>query len=521
MKIVQNSAVVCFFATRLCFFSKAWKESVLRKVFALIGLAMIRSISDSWLCQFAWREGTLTLSLTNSVACRFFAIIVNSPISLAQWIYKRWSSVFHCSITFRLASIMCGSIFLFVGFFMLIVLIIPHGSWNNLYALYLIILMLLIFCVEAMPQPKHRLEITTLGPYFTLFMAFVLYSFFTSLGTDFTNGIAQGLRNSLSFRFLTFYIIAFLITLMVVSTIKSTKHLQLMLSIALAGLVIASFYGCYQGWQGVEVVPSQQDALLNPGMPGRVYSFFDNPNVFGQILVMLMPFHLALFINVKTWICKILVLISTTICLVAIALTFFRTGWIGLAIAVIIFLAMMNWRFLPIFLLTGLIALPFLPESIINRILTIGNLRDSSFQYRLNIYKETIYLIRDYGFRGVGLGTDVMTKVFQHYPTMFDGNYPIHTHNHYLQLWVELGFFGVIAFMAMVIQNVKIAIKCFYSSTNREAKSILAAGVGALCAISAIGMMEYIWFYPRVMFVYFFLLGVIVAAAKLAKKKNQ
>ena len=139
---------------------------------------------------------------------------------------------------------------------MLIMLIVPHGSWDNCYALRCRILVFLLFLAGAMARPKHRLELTKLGPYFTLFMGFIVYGFFSSLGTDFSEGVLYGLTSeakNISLRFLVFYVIAFLITLMAVSTVQKTEQLQLMLAVVVAGLVVAALYGCYQGYVGVEV----------------------------------------------------------------------------------------------------------------------------------------------------------------------------------------------------------------------------------------------------------------------------
>lgn len=523
MSIAQNSALVRFFAALWAVLRSGWDESVPGKLFARIGLAVRRGVAGSRICQFAWREGNLTKSWPVSITCRVLTTIINLPVLFVQWIYRLGKNLFDGSIAFRFASAVGGAGFLFVGFTMLIMLIVPHGSWDNGYALRCMILVFLLFLAGAMARPKHRLELTKLGPYFTLFMGFIVYGFFSSLGTDFSEGVLYGLTSeakNISLRFLVFYVIAFLITLMAVSTVQKTEQLQLMLAVVVAGLVVAALYGCYQGYVGVEVVPSQQDMRLNPDMPGRVYSYFDNPNNFAEILVMLMPFQAALLLNARTWRGRVLALGSIVPCLVAIGLTLSRSCWIGLVIALGVFLILINWRFLPLFLVLGLAALPILPESIINRILTIGNLKDSSTQYRFAIYQDTTYLIRDYGLRGVGLGTDVMKQVFQVYPTMYDGNYPIHTHNNYLQMWGELGVFGAITYLAMVLHQIKAGVKSFYSSTNRAAKNILAAGVGAFCGISVIGVAEYTWFYPRNMFVYFFLFGVIAAAIKLSKKKT-
>lgn len=72
---------------------------------------------------------------------------------------------------------------------------------------------------------------------------------------------------------------------------------QLMVALAVLGLSVAALYGCYQSYIGVDIVASQQDMNLNQGMPGRVYSFFDNPNNFAEQLAMLLPLNLALFLN--------------------------------------------------------------------------------------------------------------------------------------------------------------------------------------------------------------------------------
>ena len=266
---------------------------------------------------------------------------------------------------------------------------------------------------------------------------------------------------------------------------------------------------------------------VNAGMPGRVYSFFDNPNNFAEQLVMLLPLDLALFLNCR-WRGKILSLLSLAMGAAAIGFTYSRSGWIGLALAVVVFLALMDWRFVPVFLLLGVAAIPFLPETIYNRILSIGNAHDTSTRYRFEIFDTTTNLMRDYWVRGVGLGTDIMKKTFETYPTIFDGTYPVHTHNNYLQMWGETGIWGIISFLALLLWQLKTGAKALFSTTDKRIKRLLAASIGAFCGILVIGIAEYTWFYPRNMFTWWFLFGIITACIKLArpdsfscKKKNQ
>ena len=337
---------------------------------------------------------------------------------------------------------------------MMVMLMTPHAMWNNVYGLMGAVALTGLFVVGSASRPKHRLELDTLGPYMTLYMAFICIA------------LAGSLSTRLSLRFFAFHLTGFLLVLLVVSMVRKYEQLQLMVALAVLGLSVAALYGCYQSYIGVDIVASQQDMNLNQGMPGRVYSFFDNPNNFAEQLAMLLPLNLALFLN-SHWRGKLLSLLSLGVGLVAIGATYGRASWIGLAGAVLVFLALLNWRWVPVFLLVGLAAIPFLPETIYNRILTIFNAgEDSSVQYRFGIYETTRNLMEDYWARGVGLGTDVMKKVFQTYPTNFDGSYPVHTHNNYLQMWGETGILGLLAYLSLLLYQLKSGVKGFCAALD-------------------------------------------------------
>ena len=129
--------------------------------------------------------------------------------------------------------------------------------------------------------------------------------------------------------------------------------------------------------------------------------------------------------------------------------------------------------------------------------------------------------MRDHWVKGIGLGTDVMKEVFQTYPTNFDGTYPIHTHNNYLQMWAETGIWGVISFLALLLYQLKSGVKAFRAALDKRTKRMLAAALGAFCGILVVSVAEYTWFYPRNMFTYWFLFGVIAACVKLVRQERK
>ena len=510
MSITKNSLFLRFFLTFWLGLRSAWSDSLPGRACDGLERWFTRQLRGSVLFRFVWREGRIPAAWPASLACRLFTAIVNIPCALCKAIYRAGRQIFDGSLFCRILGAMGGATFFFLGLFLLVMLIAPHEQWNNTYGLLGAAAIAGLFCVGNACRAKDRLELDRLGPYVTLFWGFVCI------------GLAGSYSTGLSLRFFFFHLTTFLLVLLVVSSVRRYEQLQLLVSLAVLGISVAALYGCYQGYIGVEVVASQQDMTVNAGMPGRVYSFFDNPNNFAEQLVMLLPLELALFLNSR-WRGKLLSLLALCVGVVAIGLTYGRSCWIGLALAVVVFMALMDWRWVPVLLVAGVAALPFLPETIYNRVLTITNTQDSSTQYRFEIYSTTFNLLQDHWPTGVGLGNDVTRLVFEAggYPTNFDGSYPIHAHNNYVQMWVELGIGGVLAFLAMLLHQLKSGVKAFRASLDPRVKRMLAAAVGAFAGILLVSVAEYTWFYPRNMFTYGFLFGVIAACVKLVRLEQK
>lgn len=504
MSITRNSVFLRFLLAFLDTWSGAGRNSAIGRALDGVEGFFRRQAEESALWTFLWREGSVPRAWPHSLACGLFTGLVNIPCAAAKWLYQALRRLWDGSVCFHLVSAMGGASYFFLGALMLVMLVAPHAIWNNLYGFAGAAGVLCLFVAGSAARPKVRLELDRLGPYMIFYMGFICIALAASLSTR------------MSMRFFFFHLTGFLLVLVLVSSVRKYEQLQLTVSLAVLGVSVAALYGCYQGYIGVDIIPSQQDMYVNAGMPGRVYSFFDNPNNFAEQLAMLLPLDLALFLNCR-WRGKVLSLCSLAVGAVAIAVTYSRSSWIGLTFAVVVFLALLNWRFVPVFLLLGVAAIPFLPETIYNRILSIGNAHDTSTRYRFEIFDTTTNLMRDYWVRGVGLGSDIMKKTFETYPTIFDGTYPVHTHNNYLQMWGETGIWGIISFLALLLWHLKSGVKALFSTADKRVKRLLAAATGAFCGILVIGVAEYTWFYPRNMFTWWFLFGVIAACIKLSR----
>ena len=458
MTLIESSLIFTLLSSLRQRLAALWDGSATRQVCLRLGRWIRDKVQGSVICDFVWREGALPRQWQDSWSRSLFTGLLNLPGALVRWIYKVGRKVWDGSFFFRCLSGLGGHAYLLLGLLMLVMLVAPHSLWNNVYGFLGAVAVAALFIFGCAVWPDRRLDADLFGPY----MLFYLLCVFGAL--------AYSLSTSLSFRFFLFHAAAFLLALMAVNSMERLGQLRLTVWLAVAGITVAAVYGCYQGYVGVEVVASLQDMSVNKGMPGRVYSLFDNPNNFAELLVMLIPLDIGLLLSAKGW--------------------------------------------------RGACAIPFRPSTIYNRILTITNTQDSSTRYRFAIYEATGNLMRDYWVRGVGLGTDVLKKAFADYPTMFDGNSPIHTHNNYLEVWCEMGIAGFLSYLAILLYSLKSGVKAFYASQNKRLRYLLAAAVGAFCGIMVIGIAEYTWFYPRNMFTYWFLLGVIMACVKLGRQEQ-
>lgn len=167
--------------------------------------------------------------------------------------------------------------------------VIPFSHWNNAYSLMGFVLLLALFYVGAMHQERFRLDAANIGFYpMLLFGAMFLAVAFSYVPSE-------------SLRFLFYHISAALCVLVTVSAVRSVEDLKRLAAGGGVCVLVSSLYGVYQRIQGVEVNESYVDMTVNAGMPGRVESYFDNPNTFAEVLILLLPLVLALVLCSRRW----------------------------------------------------------------------------------------------------------------------------------------------------------------------------------------------------------------------------
>lgn len=453
-------------------------------------------------------ESSIDLAWPKSRIYFFFYATVNLLPRALSALFLRYKRAFDESLIFGLLERISDEMGIVAGLFMLCVLSIPQNFWNNLFSLFGALGLLFLFFVYAM-RKRGRIKTELLSPYLPLFALFVLISFITSYYV------------SLSARFFAFHLTAMLLVPILISVLDSKRQLDNFIFVTLAGLAIAVLYGCYQSVVGVPVVLWQIDITANEGMPGRVFSFFENPNAFAEVLTMLVPYYVAVFFNYKN---RYIRLISAAFFLAScgvMVMTLSRAGYIAFAAEFALAILFYNWKLVPLFAVFGVLSLPFLPSTISRRILTIFT-GDSSIASRSYTYNSALKLLMDHWTLGVGLGVDPAQKIINVNSYYSNGYKFIHAHNTYMQIWIETGLLGLVTFLAAIANWFKRSASWIIDKKSpSELRNIILAGVAGIFGVLIFGLVDYIWFYPRIMVMFWVVIGVTLAAVRLASEKAE
>lgn len=512
MKIIQDSVLCksiyagvravsdCFLKSRLyafllsvvCFFADAYASSRLR----------VRLIGGGSIERFA-KDSVLYRLLGGAVGAviGFFVGICRLLRSGAE--SSRFVKLIH--------AVLRGSYrerYLYViSLFSLFIFVIPHDYWSNMFGL-LFALILFALYIAAVSDLDAAFRPGT--DFKALWFSFLLFGFCLVASCLISYDRAD------SVRVLLFFITSFMLCTVLYASVRRAHDFDVVGGFMYACLAVTSLVAFAQRLMGVEADASLTDLTLNQNMPGRVFSTLGNPNNYAEFLVLFMPFALAFALNQKPKTTRRrLLLAGMLLPFGAILLTYSRSGWIALALAAAVFIVLYDKRLIPVFILLCICALPFVPSSIWNRILTIGNLQDSSSSYRVDIWTGCLAMLREYWFTGVGLGTGGFAEIYPRFAVGESGVAP-HSHMHFMEMLIELGPVGFVSYIVLTFSLIRRSFVAASHNTPFGVRVYAIAAAASLTGIVLIGCFEYCWFYPRVMFAFFVCAGLAMAAVRAA-----
>jgi len=255
-----------------------------------------------------------------------------------------------------------------------------------------------------------------------------------------------------------------------------------------------------------------------------------DPNIIAGSLVILLPCAITMLLFgwrnlrlLERW----LAIISVLVIGVMLLLTQSRGALVGLAVALAVMaLLYSRWSWLALLAFSAIGAFVLREQGIVTVINVVTSSSAlSSFEGRLEVWSRTLYMIQDFLFTGIGMGTfgpivDTMYPLFLASP----GTVP-HTHNLFLQVAVDVGLPGLIGWLAILILVVMGAWQLYQHGRVTGDGWAAGIGVGLLCsqvALAAHGLTDAVtWATSRPSPIVWGVWGLTIAAWRVLVVKSE
>ena len=490
-----------------------WLQSAVLSLLRRIWRALGAAVGGSRLLQAAFGPGKAEEYYPHSLFARAFRRVLDGVV----WLLRGLCRLGRGSVVLSALGRAGGSSRLLryevlLPLFCAIMFAVPHDNWNNLWAVIAAAVFLVLYLFRCALGRRELVYPDVLGPGFALFFVAALLSLmFSSDPADST-------------RILVLFLGAFVLCWLVAVNFDEPGALRTMMGLLYVSLLGVSAYGVAQRVLGlVEVNRFITDMELNAGVPGRVYSTLDNPNNLSGFIQLFLPLGGAFAATAKRgWQRRVLAL-GLLLPVVAMVMTYSRAGWLSVMMAAAVFVYYREKKVVPALLVLLALALPLLPSSVLTRLGTITDSRDTSRTHRQAIWEGVLNLLTDkgYWFTGIGLGPEAFKDIYPNYAVYIGRSGAYQSQMLYLELDLEFGLAGFLAFFWMTFKFAGRVVRAIASGGgSRENRLVLVAVLASLLGLAISSVVEYLWFYQRLIYAYFLYYGIGLAALRIAEGKE-
>lgn len=322
-----------------------------------------------------------------------------------------------------------------------------------------------------------------------------------------------------SFSIWAIYFVFISMYFVIINTVNTKKLLMNLLTVFVLSGFLVCLYGVAQYVFGWDTAQAWMDEEMFSDIKMRIYSTLGNPNVLGEYILLVLPASVGLMWVNKRFEAKVVYAAVSALMFGALILTFSRGCWIGIMAAAAIFITFAAGKLWGL----GLIALPIipmiLPQSIINRFSSIGNMEDSSTSYRVYIWMGTLAMIKDFWLSGIGMGQKAFTQVYPFYS--YNGIVAPHSHNLFLQILVESGIVGIAVFLIIAVLFLRRVMTGYQAGGKGDFLSTIMTALSAgVCGFLLQGMFDNCFYNYRVMLVFWCVLAMGRACVYVAEQKR-
>ncbi|QIA26643.1 hypothetical protein DYI95_003075 [Thermaerobacter sp. PB12/4term] len=342
----------------------------------------------------------------------------------------------------------------------------------------------------------------------------------------------------------------FVLFYMTVDLVRGRRRLgHWIIDAMLAGGLLVALIGLVQYALGVDLTVSGLAGAGAGAIRGRVGSTQENPNFLSEYLILLIPVALGRLLGTlrgsvgeqqprgaagaereegtgggvgggaaaqgapaapRPW--RRAFYVATIVAMLAAEfLTYTRGGWLGLALAVAVFVLLVDSRYLVVVAAAGAAAV-FLIPGMLERLAGLLDFSEGSGAFRLNLYRAALVMWSRSPWLGVGAGNYLAyyPDVIRDYPLLDQRFATYSSHNAFLTVAAETGLLGLLVFLVIVLLALRAAFAGWrHGAGPGDRLLFLGAGCGMI-AFLVQSLSNITFFHPRVVLYYWLLLAVLV-----------
>lgn len=367
-----------------------------------------------------------------------------------------------------------------------------------------LLLVLICFAAFALELIRHRerpLVYSGVNCWMLLYAAVYLISTLVSLNIEGT--LQAGLLR-----------VAFvLFAPVLLNALADRARLDTVISLCVLVATLLSLYGICQyffrwGYQS----DAWWDENMFEGISFRVTATLENPNMLGQFLILMIPLGGAGLFSARDRRQKIYYLLCCAVMCVCMILTMSRGAWLGLLFAGVLFFVILKPRLILLAPVALVILYFVLPETVVSRFTSIGDLTDNSTSYRVSIWMGTLAMLKDYWLCGVGPGEGAFNAVYPAYS--YSAAIAQHSHNLFLQIVCDAGIVELIIFLVLLVVYVRTLCVAIARERKRTSRLYQIAFLSGVAGFLVQAMTDYSFYNYRVMLIFWAYLALGAGSAR-------
>ena len=260
-------------------------------------------------------------------------------------------------------------------------------------------------------------------------------------------------------------------------------------------------------------------------LPASLYTHFVvltsdtiNPNVMAGYLALLLPCVLApplfAWTDLPRW-QRVTYSFVTVMMLLMLVITQSRAGILAAGVGLLV-LVMLRWRWAWM-ITAGAVTAALIAGRSLTSLMSEG-VSTKGLPLRMEVWSRGWYMLQDFAFTGIGMGSfPYVTERF--YPLVLQATLP-HSHNIFLQVAVDLGVPGLIAWLSVLFLTIASAWMAYRHSITTDNRLLAGITAGLLAAQAVMivhGMFDAVtWGMVRPAVLIWGLWGTAVAALRVA-----